>query len=774
MPRNNKIFEKFDKEVMRIVVYAKAASINAHVDCIYPESFAIGILTTGANEVTSTLVDMNVNLGKCLASVKKELTKRKEQNEPDSSPNYDNVKISKEVINICEGADKIRSEIFDRETIGTPDVFLALLEVSPNIKKIFELQGFDLSKFIDLVKREKELALHDEDRQCPRGVKTRALNAFCIDMTQLAKENKLDPIIAREVEIDKAITILCRRGKNNPILLGAPGVGKTAIVEGIAQRIVSGSVPKQLMDNHIYSLSLSSLVAGTKYRGEFEERIQALVNEIQKTPKCILFIDEIHTLVGAGSAAGGALDASNILKPFLARSELRCIGATTLDDFKKYFKKDGALTRRFQQIMVEEPTKAQMYQILNGIKSKFEEYHSCTISDDAVDAIISLTDRFQSDKNFPDKAIDCMDTACAKFVSWGSNPMTTNKNINNKNWVITATEIAEIISDQCEIPIEVIRWDDNERIGRIEKTLYSRVVGQKCAIDTVCRLLKNAYSGVRNPNRPIGSFVFGGESGTGKTYMAKEMSKAIFGRESSFIRLDMTEFSEKHSVSKLIGSPPGYVGFQEVDIFIDKVKRKPYCIVLLDELEKAHPDVIKLFLQVMSDGIMTDATGNKADFKNVILIMTGNFGSGIKKGQLGFGDDSSKSLTNGAQKKISTYCQAKYGSEFINRIDEFIPFMPLGDEDLKKIAVIKLEEMRLRITSLHFNLKFSDDVSGFLVKKSKEEHGKNAMIFDRLIAKEVEPVVSDALTSIDKLHSVTLRVKKDKIVCNKRKNKANE
>jgi len=572
MSRNKKIFDKFNKEVMRVVVYAKDSSINAKVDCIYPESFAIGILITGMNEVTSVLQNLNVNLGKCLTELKKELSKRRKNNESDSDPNYDNIKISKQVIAVCEEADKIREEVLLRASIGTPEVFLALLKVSPNIKKIFQTYGFEIHKFIERVKSKEELVTGSEEYPESNRPETKALESFCVDVTKLARDNKLDPILARETEIDRAITILCRRGKNNPILLGEPGVGKTAIVEGISQRIVSGSVPKQLIDNHIYSLSLSSLVAGTKYRGEFEDRIEALVKEIQKAPKCILFIDEIHTLVGAGAAAGGALDASNILKPFLARSELRCIGATTLDDFKKYFKKDGALTRRFQQIIVEEPTKDQMYQIINGIKSKFEEYHSCTISDDAVDAIISLTDRFQSDKNFPDKAIDCMDIACAKFVSWGSNSTATSKNMNNKNWVITAKEISEVISEQCEIPIEVIRWDDNERIGRIEKTLSSRVMGQPYAIQTICNSLKNTYSGVRNPNRPIGSFVFGGESGTGKTYMAKELAKAIFGRESSFIRMDMTEFSEKHSVSKLIGSPPGYVGFQETDILLIKLR----------------------------------------------------------------------------------------------------------------------------------------------------------------------------------------------------------
>lgn len=752
--KDKKLYERFDKTVSQVVVYAKAASINAKVDCIYPESFMIGILTTGVNPVTSVLVDMNVDLEKCLKLLKEELLKKKVNNEVKGEINYEDLTISKQTLEVCKNANKIRTETFPSENIGVHHVFISLLKISDFIQKIFSKENVTSEKFISAFKENDSLVEAGDTKKTSKGG-TGSLESFCINVTRQAENNELDPIISREKEIETAITILCRRNKNNPILLGAPGVGKTAIVEGLAQRIVSGTVPKHLIGSKVYSLSLSSLVAGTKFRGEFEERIQGLVNEIQKSKDCILFIDEIHTLIGAGSASGGALDASNILKPFLARSDLRCIGATTLDEYKKYFSKDGALARRFQQIMVEEPTKEQMKQILAGIKPKFEEYHKCIITSDAIDSVITLSDRYLKDRNFPDKAIDCLDMCCAKHA-WEY-----EKNIKP---VIEQKDVALVISEQCGIPIEVILWDDNERIIKIEDFLSNRIIGQKKAIDTVCKILKNAYSGIRNPDRPIGSFVFGGQSGTGKTYTAKEMAKAIFGKDSSFIRLDMTEFSESHSVSKLVGSPPGYVGFQETDIFIDKIKRKPYCLVLLDELEKAHPDVIKLFLQVMSDGTMTDSSGNKADLKNVVLIMTGNFGmDNSSKGSLGFSEDKKKDMFEEEQERLISYCKDRYGAEFINRVDEFIPFMPLMDNDLKSIIKIRLGEISSRIEGRNCKLEFSDEVYDLIIKMGKSDHGKNAAVLNRIISKKIEPCISDALMSLDKnFHVITVIANDDK------------
>jgi ATP-dependent Clp protease ATP-binding subunit ClpA len=763
---NKKLFDLFDSTLSQVVVHAQAASIEAKVDCLYPESMMIGILTIGGNKVSAVLLNnMGVDLEKSLKAIKKELITKKIFNEDKIvNPNYDDLKVSKTIIDISKSANKFRMSTLPSEFIGIDHMFLSLLSFAPFIKELFGREGVTIEKFTKAIRKFNEDHGGIDKNPVSAGsdtsnsLKKSALKAFCIDVTQEARSNKLDPIIAREKEIEAAITILCRRSKNNPIFLGDAGVGKTAIVEGIAQRIVSGTVPKQIIGHKLYSLSLSSLVAGTKYRGEFEERIQSLVKEVQQANDCILFIDEIHTLVGAGAAGGGSLDASNILKPFLARNDLKCIGATTLDEYKKYFSKDKALARRFQQIAVEEPTKEQMKQILFTVKLKLEKHHDCIITSDAIDSAISLADRYLKDRNFPDKGIDCLDMACAKHA-W------TDKKDGKPT--ILASHIASVVSEQCGIPLEVILWDDNERIAKIEHILSDRIIGQKHAVDVVCRTLKNAYSGIRNPDRPIGSFVFGGQSGTGKTYAAKELAKAVFGKDSAFIRLDMTEYSESHSVSKLIGSPPGYVGFQDIDVFVDKIKRRPYCLVLLDEVEKAHPDIIKLFLQVMSDGIMTDASGNKADFKNVVLIMTGNFGMDIvdKKVSLGFGESAKKDSFKESQDRLVDYCKDRYGAEFINRVDEFVPFMPFSDEDLKVIIKIKLDEIGARISGRNCKVVFTDEVYGLLIKLVKSEHGKNATALNRLMSKKIEPCMSDALMSMNKgFHTITIDVKDDAFI----------
>jgi len=755
---------------MQIVIFAKAASIEAKIDCLYPESFMIGILTSGANEVTSVLVDMDVDLEKCLKAVKKELSLKKSPRDERSPVNYSDLKISKQVVDVCKNADRISSDMGD-EYIGMDHMFMAILSVASNVNSIFVKEGLDVEKFKKERMRRSEKVPSNMSNDHSKKRRSSAIKSFCIDVTELARQNKLDPILAREKEIDEAITILCRRGKNNPILLGEPGVGKTAIVEGLSQRIVSKTVPKKLQDYKVYSFSLSSLVAGTKYRGEFEERMQALIKEVMSTPNCILFIDEIHTLIGAGSA-GGALDASNILKPFLARGELSCIGATTLEDYKKYFQKDGALTRRFQEVAVEEPTEEQVRQILFGIKSRFETYHKCIVSDDAVDAIISLTKRYLPDKNFPDKAIDCLDMACAKYA-WGC-PETTRQRSKTKSddIIVTTNDVANVISTQCKIPLEVILWDDNERICKIEETLSLKIMGQRGAINTVCRVLKNAYSGIRDPDKPLGIFVFGGQSGTGKTYMAKELSLAVFGKDNALIRLDMTEFSESHSVSKITGSPPGYVGFHDTDVFVDQIRRKPYSIVLLDEMEKCHPDVMKLFLQVMSDGVMTDAIGNKVNFKNVVLIMTGNFGlSKAKPSSLGFDIQDEKSDIDMEQNRLIKYCEEKYGPEFVNRVDEFVPFIPLDDESMKQIIRLEFLMIEERLKNRRCKLLFSEDVYGHLVDISKKEHGTNATLIKRLISKEIEPCIADTLLSFEPNFSyvITTTVLNKSFVCKKKK-----
>jgi len=738
---NKKIYDRFNWEAAQVVIYAKAASVDQKVDCMYPESFAIGVLTIDkGNDVSSILSSHGVNLEVTVKALKASLRKKGLKN-PKKVHSYTDLKISRQILDICRLADRISREV-DDEDIGVNHLFLALLEISKTVLGIFVNQGMpleDVKKDL-LVSREK---IFQEPTGRPKRSKKSALRSFCVDITEQAAKNAFDPIVAREKEIEDAITILCRRNKNNPVLLGEPGVGKTAIVEGIAQRIISGTVPAQLKDFKVFSLNLGGMVAGTKYHGDFEERISALVEEIESSDDIILFIDEIHTIIGAGGSSTGSLDASNILKPFLTANKLKCIGATTLSEYKQYFQKDGALERRFQQVMIEEPTKEQMFQILAGVKERLEEYHGCSITSKAISTVIDLSSRYMASRNFPDKAIDCLDIACAKYA-W---------NVHKTKPIVDEHDISAVISERCKLPIEIVSCDKGKNIDRIEEVLKGRVIGQDHAIHSVCRVLQSAYSGVRNPDRPIGNFVLGGQSGTGKTYLAKELALAIFGNERSFIRLDMTEFSEPHSISKLIGSPPGYVGFSEVDVFADKIRRNPYSIILLDELEKAHPYVIKAFLQVMADGMMTDAIGNTISFKNVILIMTGNFGMNkAETGSLGFTTEDKKSFINKEHDRLVGYCENAYGAEFINRVDEFIPFMPFDNASLTKIAAINLEEIKERVNKIPnvaCEIKFTTKVYDLLVKKVASEHGKNATLLKRIISKDIEPCISSTILSLE-------------------------
>jgi ATP-dependent Clp protease ATP-binding subunit ClpC len=732
--KHRRIYERMDKKVLQSFVEAKLVSQKAGLNFVHTESFIVGILISASDDITVPLIDMGVDINRCTELIANNLEAYFE--EDTKSYSLDSVKASKAVLDVCQRAHELSLQMRSKY-IGTWHVFVSLLEKDQKSKAIMESQGFSFDDFMRMPNNRRS-------KPAPKAKKAtkpaNSLKTYCSNVTELARQSKLDPIIARDKEIEEAVTILCRRSKNNPMFIGEPGVGKTAVVEGIAQRIASGAVPKKLQGCTLYSLSLSNLVAGTKYRGEFEERIQELIEEIKSDDKCIIFIDEIHTIVGAGSAAGGSMDASNILKPFLARGEIRCIGATTNEDYKKYFEKDGALVRRFQQIPISEPDEEQVAKILYGVRMKLEEFHKCTISDDAIDAAISLSGRYMPSKNFPDKAIDCLDTACAQYV-WG-------KLENDEDPVINADDVANVVSKQCQIPIEVILWDDNERIMKIQEALESKVVGQDPAVKIVCQILKNAYSGVRDPNRPIGSFVFGGQSGTGKTYLSKELAKAVFGKDNAFIRLDMSEYCEPSSVNKLIGSPPGYVGFSETEVFLDKVKRRPYCIVLLDEIEKAHPTVMKLFLQVMAEGTMTDSIGAKVDFKNVIIIMTGNFGMNEKmKSGLGFGDKKDLDSIKQEQERLVSFCSKAYGVEFINRVDEFVPFVSLSDKDLTRIARMELQKLCERLSSRHCKLSFSNKVYTAIAEKSKKEHGKNANILGRIISKQIQPCVADALLS---------------------------
>jgi ATP-dependent Clp protease ATP-binding subunit ClpC len=741
MNDGNKIYDKFDHDVLRMLIFAKAASLNAKVDCIYPECFIIGMLATGKNLVTSMLLDQNIDLEKCLKIFKTKLSKRKIKK--DIPTNFESLKRTKQVDDIVHSAYQLAVEK-DQELINLNHVFLSTLTICAEIKVIFEEEGLNIKAVHNEIKKDqkpnkKEKPSTKEPAPSSSNSKNPAsLESFCTNLTDLASKNKLDPIIARDEEIEEAITILCRRNKSNPILVGQPGVGKSAIVEGIAQRIVSNTVPKKLRGTKIYSLNIGCLVAGTKYRGDFEKRLQDLLKELKDDPTCILFVDEIHTIIGAGSASG-SIDAANMLKPALAR-DLRCIGATTNAEYKKYFVGDGALERRFEKVEVEEPNQEQVKRILLGVKPRLESYHKCVITDDAINASIKLTSRYCADKNFPDKAIDCIDTACAKYA-W--------KEENSDSSVITPSDIAMVVSKKTQIPMEVMLWDNFERVKNTEKVLRERIIGQEHAVKSICRTLRNAYSGIRNPEKPIGIFMFGGQSGTGKTYLAKELAKILFSSDSSFIRIDMSEYSEPHSISKIIGSPPGYVGFNEIDVVADKIRRKPYCVLLVDEMEKAHPDVIKLFLQVMSDGKFTDAIGNNVNCKNMILIFTGNFGMNEKGAvSIGFNKAEIKHEIEIEQQRLIDYCKSSYGAEFVNRIDDFVAFTPLSDESLESVTRLRLHDFLDRIQDKNCEITFHDDVPKQIVALSKKEHGMNANMINRLIEKNLETCVADAILEL--------------------------
>jgi len=743
------IYEKFDNDVLQMIIHAKAANISLEVDCLYPESFIVGILTTGANSVNSILTRHKVDLEKCLKIFKKKLSdKKKKQGE--EIVGYANMKKSKVLVEVCFASEKYSKSITGGDSISLQHIFLATLQVCAEIRKIFEELGLNVPEFIEEVKKNERIEKSPKKKLKevtePNDKQNSSLENICINMTELARNNKYDPIIARDEEIENAITILCRRNKSNPILVGEAGTGKTALVEGICQRIVSGTVPKKLRNYKIFGLNMGALVAGTKYRGDFEIRVQNLLKTIIDDANSILFIDEIHTIIGAGSASG-SIDVANMLKPALAR-DLKCIGATTNAEYKKYFVGEGALERRFEKIDIDEPSNEQTKKILLGIRPRLEAFHKCSISDEAIDTAILLSGRYLTSRHFPDKAIDCIDTACAKY-SW---------NDDTDTHIVTSDNIASVVSKQCQVPIEIITLDNHERIKSVEKYLKERVMGQDHVIKSICRTLKNAYSGIRNPNKPIGIFVFGGQSGTGKTYMSKEITKALFNKESSFIRIDMTEFSEPHSVSKITGSPPGYVGFNQVDVISDKIKRRPYCVLLLDEIEKAHPDVIKLFLQIMSDGYFTDSVGNKINCKNIILIMTGNFGMNESgKSGLGFGITKDSTEIEMEKSRLIEFCKTHYGVEFINRVDEFIPFIPLNEEALLKIISLRLNELTGRVST---TIEFSDTVANKILENSKLEHGLNATIIDRLISKEIEPCVADNLLEIsnDKNNKYSIKV----------------
>lgn len=696
---------------------------------------------------------------------------------------------------VLAGAHRL-AERFHEKLIGTEHILMALIKEGENVAvRLLNTLGVSTQKvYIDvLISIGEDSSLYKEDlaKNRPGNKGGSMLSQFSRDLTAMAEEGSLDPVIGREDEIQRVIQILSRRTKNNPCLIGEPGVGKTAIVEGLALRIVSGDVPFTVKDKRVLTLDLSAMVAGSKYRGEFEERIKKVVKEVIDAGNIILFLDELHTIIGAGGAEG-AIDASNILKPSLARGEIQLIGATTINEYRKYVEKDAALERRFQPVNVEEPDVEASIRILNGIRSKYEEHHHVEILPEAVEAAVKLSDRYINDRNLPDKAIDLIDEAAAAVrLSSVQTPARQqemlaeiaemDKEIENyvkaddyervgelkrvqdalikkyerlrknneqaeakRRYVVDEEDIARVVSIWTKVPLEKIAEKESERLLKLEDELHKRVIGQEEAVTAVAKAMRRGRTGLKDPNRPIGSFLFLGPTGVGKTELCKALAEAMFGSENALIRVDMSEYMEGHSVSKMIGSPPGYVGFEEGGQLSEKVRRNPYSVVLFDEIEKAHPDVFNILLQVLDDGHITDSKGRKVSFKNTVLIMTSNAGAQriVDPKNLGFTVDKSEKKDYDKMKSgVMEEVKKIFKPEFINRIDEIIVFHQLSKDNMKSIVSLLASNLSKRCEEqLQIKLKFSPALKEYLVEKHSDKK-----MGARPLKRAIQSLVEDAL-----------------------------
>lgn len=684
-----------------------------------------------------------------------------------------------------------------------------ILSLKANIQKIY----VDIMSAcgVDGSTAKKEFVSLKKGKNKSKASATPTLDQFSRDMTMDARMGNLDPVIGREKEIERVLQILSRRMKNNPCMVGEPGVGKTAVAEGIAYLIAAGDVPDTVRDKRLLSLDLSSMVAGSKYRGEFEERIKKVIAEVKNAGNVILFVDELHTIIGAGGAEG-AIDASNILKPSLSRGEIQMIGATTRAEYRKYIEKDAALERRFQPVYVEEPTNEETVEILKGLRSAYEEHHHVEISDQALEAAVSLSVRYISDRFLPDKAIDLMDEACSrKRLGFGKKAKKTlpleleiqafsddienlleagdideaaellkkqrkletkldkmKQNKNAKSVVVDAEDIADVVSVWTKIPVNKLTEQESKRLERLEEELHKRVVGQNEAVDAVARAIKRSRVGLKDPKRPVGSFLFLGPTGVGKTELSKALAEAVFGSEDALIRVDMSEYMEKHSVSKLIGSPPGYVGFEEGGQLSEKVRSNPYSVILFDEIEKAHSDVFNILLQVLDDGHITDSQGRKVDFKNTIIIMTSNTGAQriIDPKKLGFVTASNADTEHEDMKKnVMDEVKQNFKPEFLNRIDDIIVFRALTEEDVRNISNLLLKELKQRVASqMEIQLKFGDAVKKLIFEKGYDKK-YGARPLKRAIQTNIEDELAEAVLKgeIKRGDTVQVTVRNDKV-----------
>uniref|UniRef100_UPI00307B088A ATP-dependent Clp protease ATP-binding subunit n=1 Tax=Phocaeicola coprophilus TaxID=387090 RepID=UPI00307B088A len=817
---------QFTQRVSEILLFSKEESDRLGNNYVGTGHLLLGIIREGDNKAVSILQSLYVDLKKLKLILEDELRGQV------ASPVRENFFGSDK--DLDKKASKVmklsilEAKLLKSPEVDTEHVLLAIMKDNENkAAEILESQEVTYRKVMDRLVPHKEepkdgLDFGEEDEDEDDGIRRRrpdegnmsyrsegqpvagtkqqksskdtpVLDSFSTDMTKAAEEGKLDPVVGREKEIERLAQILSRRKKNNPILIGEPGVGKSAIVEGLAMRIVERKVSRILFDKRVVALDMTAVVAGTKYRGQFEERIRSILNELKKNPDIILFIDEIHNIVGAGSAAG-SMDAANILKPSLARGEIQCIGATTLDEYRQNIEKDGALERRFQKVMVEPTTLEETLQILKNIKEKYEEHHCVNYTDEALEACVKLTDRYISDRNFPDKAIDALDEAgsrvhltnvsvpkeieeqeklieearkhkneavnlqnfelAASFRDQEKNYMNQlevmkrewEENLKQQRETVDAPQIENVVSMMSGVPVQRMAQAEGIRLKGMKEELKSRVIAQDKAVDTLVKAIQRSRVGLKDPNKPIGTFLFLGPTGVGKTHLAKELARQLFGTTDAMIRIDMSEYMEKYSVSRLVGAPPGYVGYEEGGQLTEKVRRRPYSIVLLDEIEKAHSDVFNLLLQVMDEGRLTDSNGRTVDFKNTVIILTSNIGTRqLKEFGKGIGfaaqlrtDDSEYSRS-----VITKALNKSFAPEFINRLDEIITFDQLDVEALSKIIDIELKRLYQRMESIGYKLQIDDDAKRYVAEK-----GYDVQFGARPLKRSIQSNLEDGLAEL--------------------------
>jgi ATP-dependent Clp protease ATP-binding subunit ClpC len=795
------MYERFTDRARKVMQLANQEAQRFNHEYIGTEHILLGLVKEGSGVAANVLKNLDVDLRKIRLEVEKLVQSGPEMVTMGKLPQTPRAK--KVIEYSMEEARNL-----NHNYVGTEHILLGLLREQEGVaaqvlmnlglkledvrEEVLNLLGHGLESSEVGGERGGREGVSGEAGAANKGSKSKtpALDSFGRDLTELARQGKLDPVIGREREIERAIQVLCRRTKNNPVLLGEAGVGKTAIVEGFAQRVINGSVPEILADKRIVVLDLAMMVAGTKYRGQFEERIKAVMNEVRRARNTILFVDELHTLVGAGGAEG-AIDAANVLKPALARGEIQCIGATTLDEYRKYIEKDNALARRFQEIIVEPTNTEETIEIIKGLRERYEEHHRVQITDDAVVAAVDMSERYITARCLPDKAIDVIDEAGARVrlrtmskppdlkeiddeverlnkekedavanqdfekaasLRDSADKLRKKKEQITREWreksretdgVVDEEVIAEVVSKMTGIPLTRLSTEDSLRLMKLEEELHRRVVSQDQAVSAVAKAVRRSRSGLKDPKRPTGCFVFAGPTGVGKTLLAKALAEVLFGDSEALIHIDMSEYMEKHNVSRLIGAPPGYVGYEEGGQLTEKIRRRPYAVVLLDEIEKAHPDVFNMMLQVMEEGRLTDSFGRNVDFRNTILIMTTNAGAEAIKNESAFGfqkPDGDASYDS-MKARVMDQIERVFRPEFLNRLDDTIIFRHLTAEDLKRVIDYELSKVRERLRDRGFNLILTDEAKEFIITR-----GSNLDYGARPLRRAIEQRIEDPLS----------------------------